>query len=110
MSFCPIIMLPRGSNPGFERFQLSGYGGSMTVDAIKDAIASLPLEERHSLAAWLNELEYDPWDKQMVEDFSPGGRGMVLMERVNREIAQGKTSPLQKIRSRAKANPHQPWQ
>ena len=35
------------------------YCRDMSVDAIKEAIAALPLEERHALATWLNELEYD---------------------------------------------------
>ena len=46
----------------------------MTVEAIKDAITKLPDEDRRSLAAWLNDLEYDEWDRQMVADFTPGGR------------------------------------
>jgi len=67
----------------------------MTVEAIKEAIARLPEYQRHSLAAWLNELDYDRWDKQMVEDFSPGGRGMALVENVKREIAEGKAVPFE---------------
>jgi hypothetical protein len=58
----------------------------MTVEAIKEVIAGLPEEERHSLAVWLNELDYDDWDKQMVKDFSSGGRGAHLVERIDREI------------------------
>jgi hypothetical protein len=65
----------------------------MTVEAIKEAIAGLPDEERHSLAAWLNELDYDEWDKEMVKDFSAGGRGYHLVERVQRDIARGQGSP-----------------
>jgi hypothetical protein len=65
----------------------------MTVEAIKEAIAQLPEYERHSLAAWLNELDYDDWDKQMVVDFSAGGRGMTLVEVIKREIALGKSAP-----------------
>ncbi|MGA3237498.1 MAG: hypothetical protein ABSG03_14470 [Bryobacteraceae bacterium] len=68
-----------------------GYVWGMTVEAIKEAIAGLPDKERHSLAAWLNELDYDEWDKEMVKDFSPGGRGYHLVDRVKRDIAQGKT-------------------
>ena len=75
----------------------------MTIEAIKNAIAALPLEERHSLVSWLNELEYDAWDKQMVEDFSPGGRGIPLVEKVKREIAEGSTNSLQEGRAPAKA-------
>jgi hypothetical protein len=56
----------------------------MTIEAIKNAITALPLEERHTLVLWLNELEYDAWDKEMVQDFSPGGRGMTLVDKVNR--------------------------
>jgi len=76
----------------------------MTIEAIKSAIAALPLEERHSLASWLNELEYDAWDKQMVQDFSPGGRGMTLVEKVKREISEGRTIPLLEGRDLAKAS------
>ena len=65
----------------------------MTVEAIKEGIALLPEYERHSLAAWLNELDYDDWDRQMVADFSPGGRGMALAGQVRRDIAEGKAVP-----------------
>jgi hypothetical protein len=74
----------------------------MTVEAIKKAISTLPPEERHSLASWLNELDYDAWDRRMVRDFSPGGRGMRLVEKVKREIAEGKTIPLDEGREQAK--------
>lgn len=67
----------------------------MTVDAIKDAIAGLPEDDRHSLAAWLNDLEYDAWDRQMVKDFTPGGRGMAWAARVKRQIAEGKARPME---------------
>ena len=66
----------------------------MTVDSIKDAITALSESDRHSLAAWLNEFDYDDWDKQMAKDFSPGGRGMGLVEQVKREIAEGKATDL----------------
>ena len=66
----------------------------MTVEALKEAIAQLPQDERHSLAVWLIELDYDEWDKKIVEDFSPGGRGMAWAENVKRQIAEGKARPL----------------
>lgn len=74
----------------------------MTMEAIKIAIAALPIEERYSLVSWLNEFESDAWDKQMVNDFSPGGRGRTLIDRVKCEIAESKTSPLQEGRNLAK--------
>ena len=79
----------------------------MTIEAIKNAIAALPVEERHSLVSWLNELEYDSWDKQMVKDFSPGGRGMTLIEKVKLEIAEGRIITLQEGRNLAKVTPEQ---
>ncbi|HEX7361220.1 MAG TPA: hypothetical protein VF283_12085 [Bryobacteraceae bacterium] len=77
----------------------------MTVDAIKEAIAQLPEYERHSLAAWVNELDYDAWDRQMAADFSPGGRGMMLVERVEREVVQGTAVPFQQGMEQAKSRP-----
>jgi len=40
-------------------------------------------------------LEYDDWDKEMVRDFSPGGRGYRLVEKVKRDIAAGKFRPIE---------------
>ena len=67
----------------------------MTVDAIKEAIAHLPEEERHSLAVWLNEMDSDDWDKEMARDFAPGGRGIGWVQKVKRDIAGGKSRPMQ---------------
>ena len=67
----------------------------MTVEALKEAIVGLSEEERHSLAAWINDFDYDDWDREMVKDFSPGGRGMAWAEKVKREIAEGKARPLE---------------
>ncbi len=80
----------------------------MTVEAIKEAIARLPEYERHSLAAWLNEFDYDHWDGQMVADFSPGGRGMALVEKVKREVAEGKAVPFEEGLEQAKSKPARP--
>jgi len=66
----------------------------MTVEAIKEAIAELPEEERASLASWIAERENDEWDKQMVKDFSPGGRGSHLVDKINRQIDEGKFRPM----------------
>lgn len=65
----------------------------MTVEALKEAIAGLDEDERHSLAVWLNEIEYDAWDRQMIQDFSLGGRGVGLLESIKREIADGRAVP-----------------
>lgn len=80
----------------------------MTVEAIKEAIARLPEYERHSLATWLNELEYDDWDRQMVADFSAGGRGAALVDEVRRDITQGKAVPFKEGLDQATARQNLP--
>jgi len=75
----------------------------MTVEAIKKAITALPEEERHYLASWLNELDYDSWDRQMVADFSPGGRGSALIEKVKRDISEEKSKSFADSLTQAKS-------
>jgi len=67
----------------------------MTVEAIKDAIQHLPEDERTSLVAWLNEMEYDEWDKQMAKDFSSGGRGAAWAQQLKQEAAQADARPIE---------------
>ncbi len=74
---------------------MSGYGLDMTVDAIKDAIVHLSEPERRQLADWFGELEEDAWDRQMEQDFSAGGRGEHLSEKVYSEISEGKFTSLE---------------
>ncbi len=69
----------------------------MTVEAIKEAIAGLADEGCHSLSIWLNGLEYDDWDKQMATDFSPGGRGARLVEKVKANVAAGRFRPVEEF-------------
>jgi hypothetical protein len=68
----------------------------LSIESIKDAITKLPEQEKVSLAAWLNMITMDDWDRQMQRDFSAGGRGTKFLEQVKREIAEGPVEPLQK--------------
>lgn len=61
----------------------------MTVEAIKDALTALPKMSVIHMALWLNELDYDEWDREMARDFSAGGRGMPWAQRLKWEIAEG---------------------
>ena len=67
----------------------------MTVEAIKDAIQHLPEDERTSLIAWLNEMEYDAWDKEMIRDLSSGGRGAQWAQQLRHEAAQAETRSIE---------------
>jgi hypothetical protein len=67
----------------------------VTVEAIKAAIRELPEPERRKLADWFEELEEQAWDKQIEQDFSPGGRGMPLLAELERELSAGETRPME---------------
>lgn len=86
----------------------SDFGEGMTVDAIKEAIARLPDSERHDLVAWLNELDADEWDREMAADFSPGGRGAALIEKLKRDLGQGQSTPLEEGLREAQAEQRRP--
>lgn len=62
----------------------------MTVESIKEAIAELGADEKASLTAWLIEQDRADWDRQMEEDFSPGGAGMALLEEAEDDIRAGR--------------------
>jgi hypothetical protein len=67
----------------------------MTVEAIKDAIAHLSDGERKQLGDWFDELEEGDWDRQMEQDFAPGGRGAHLLEKIDHQIVDGNFVPLE---------------
>jgi len=67
----------------------------MTVEGIKAAIEQLSEADRRKLADWFEEMEEQAWDKQIEQDFSPGGRGMPLLAELERELAEGKTRPME---------------
>jgi len=79
----------------------------MTVEAIKDAITHLSEEERKQLADWFDELEEEAWDRQMEQDFAPGGRGAHLLEEAKADIAAGRTKPMHEFLAEAKAKREQ---
>jgi len=67
----------------------------MTVEAIKQAIVDLSEAERKQLANWFEELEEEAWDQEMERDFSAGGRGAHLLEKIDSEIEAGNFTSLQ---------------
>lgn len=67
----------------------------MTLEAIKEAIEQLPPEQLTLLADWISERDWQAWDEQIESDFSPGGRGTSLLAELEREIAEGKTIPME---------------
>ncbi len=66
------------------------------VQEIKAAIEQLTPEERCELAALLNPVEEDDWDRQLKKDAEPGKKLHRIMEAANEEYEQGKSLPFPK--------------
>ena len=79
----------------------------MTIEAIKEAIADLPPDEKARLAAWVLQQDLGEWDRQIDDDFSPGGRGMALLEEAQADAREGRSKPLDEFlaETRARSSP-----
>jgi hypothetical protein len=75
----------------------------MKVEAIKEAIAELPPNEKTRLVAWIVQQDVIEWDRQIEEDFSAGGRGMALLEAAEADVREGRVRPLDDVLAEAKA-------
>ena len=71
----------------------------MTIEAIKEAIAELPPDEKSRLAAWVLQQDLDEWDRQIGDDFSPGGAGMALLAEAQADARAGRSKPLEQFLS-----------
>ena len=61
----------------------------MTLSAIKKNVAHLPRRDRLALLRWLDRQEQTAWDAEMGKDFSPGGRGITLLDQVKAGVHSG---------------------
>ena len=61
----------------------------MTAEAIKELIEHLPQQEQDVLADWMAQRNSSAWDDQIEHDFSPGGAGMKLLEKIDAKIEAG---------------------
>jgi hypothetical protein len=66
----------------------------MSLTELQHAIEALPAEQQASLAAWLAERDRRQWDIEIDQDFSPGGAGMALLDRVRGQVGRGESKPL----------------
>jgi hypothetical protein len=70
------------------------------VEQIAEQVKSLPMSEREELLSWLAEFELqrdDAWDSEIAQDSQPGGRMQRLLDHVRREVAEGRTRPLDEV-------------
>jgi hypothetical protein len=72
------------------------------MEAIKEAITELSQAEKARLAAWLLQQDMEEWDRQIHEDFSPGGRGMALLEEAQADVREGRVKPMDEFLAKAR--------
>jgi hypothetical protein len=60
---------------------------------IQRAIEALPEEEQAQPATWVADRDSAAWEAEMERDFSPGGAGAALLEKVRRQVRSGKSKP-----------------
>jgi hypothetical protein len=63
---------------------------TVTKEQIQEAILSLPRDERASLLKWLLETEKLMWDHEIEQDFSEGGAGAPLLDRIRKDFRDGR--------------------
>ncbi len=70
------------------------------VEKIAEEVRALPQDEREEFLSWLADFELehsDDWDAEIARDSQPGGRLEHVLKRVRRDIAEGRTKPLDEI-------------
>ena len=76
------------------------------VEQIVAQVKALPEDERHEFLSWLAEFELehsDEWDQEIARDSQPGGRLGSILNRVRRDIAEGRTFSLEEALARLEA-------
>ncbi len=66
----------------------------MSLAEIEKAVDALSPEELTKLAAYIARSDGLAWDKQIEEDFAPGGKHAAVIEKIDAEIDAGNFTPL----------------
>ena len=70
------------------------------VEKIAEQVKALHEHEREEFLSWLADFEIehsDDWDKEITRDSQPGGRLERVLGRVRKDIAEGRTKPLNEV-------------
>ena len=76
--------------------------GVMTtqVEKFAEQVKSLRENELDEFLSWLADYETgyaDDWDREMTRDSQSGGRLQSVLDRVRKDIAKGRTKPLDEV-------------
>ncbi len=66
----------------------------MSLTEIEEAVKELSPEELTKLAAYIARQDKLGWDKQLEDDFSPGGKHAATLEKLDAEIDAGNSTSL----------------
>ena len=66
-----------------------------TLPEIQAAITELSPDDWDTLVSWLLAADRAAWDRQLSDDFSPGGAGMKLLAKIDEQIDRGDFTPLE---------------
>jgi len=66
----------------------------MSLPEIEKAVDELPPRELTKLAAYIARRDKLAWDRELEEDFSPGGKHEKALEKINAEIESRNFTPL----------------
>ena len=66
----------------------------MSLAEIEEAVDKLSSEELAKLAAHIAHRDKCAWDKELEEDFSPGGKHNQALDKIDAEIDAGNFTPL----------------
>ena len=66
----------------------------MSLAEIEKAVDELSPNELTRLAAYIARRDKLAWDKELEEDFSPGGKHEKVLEKIDVEIDSGNFTPL----------------
>lgn len=70
------------------------------VEKIAEQVKALPEKELDEFLSWLAEYELqheDEWDEQIARDSRPDGRLGAVLDRARKDIAEGRTKPLDEV-------------
>jgi hypothetical protein len=72
----------------------------MDLADIQHVIEALPAEQQTALLDWLAERDRAQWDIEMERDFSAGGSGMAILDRVKAQVSRGESKAMVEARTR----------
>ena len=66
----------------------------MSLAEIEEAVEKLSPEDLAKLAAHIARRDKLAWDREIEEDFSPGGKHEETLQKIDAEIDAGNSTPL----------------